>query len=87
MSFVAYVQKLSENGQQLSPLPSGEHCIKNFYSSITGDINNDKIVDRNDVVAFKPFLRQPATACPECDLDGDGTITILDARRLALLAK
>ncbi len=87
MSFVAYVQKLSENGQQLSPLPSGEHCIKNFYSSITGDINNDKIVDRNDVVAFKPYLRQPATACPECDLDGDGTITILDARRLALLAK
>lgn len=53
----------------------------------TGGFNNDKIVDRNDVVAFKPYLRQPATACPECDLDGDGTITILDARRLALLAK
>ena len=28
---------------------------------------------------------QPADVCPECDLDGDGMITALDARKLVLL--
>ncbi len=51
-------------------------------SDIPGDLNNDGIVDRSDLHVIRDYLRQPAEACPECDIDGDGRITILDARKL-----
>ncbi len=52
---------------------------------LRGDIDGNGVVDRDDVLALKPYLRQPATACPPCDLNGDGKIDGIDARQLALL--
>ena len=56
-----------------------------IYYIAKGDINADGTVDRDDLNEVKSYLRQPASACPECDLDGDGTITVRDARKLTQL--
>jgi hypothetical protein len=50
--------------------------------AIPGDLDGDGIVDRNDVNIIKTHRNQPASVCPECDIDEDGTITVLDARAL-----
>jgi len=47
-----------------------------------GDLNNDGIIDRNDVNIVLSHRNESAQECPECDIDGDGTITVLDARKL-----
>lgn len=47
-----------------------------------GDIDGNGVVDMNDVVIIQYNLRSPVESCPECDVDGDGAITILDARKL-----
>jgi Choice-of-anchor I domain len=47
-----------------------------------GDLGGDGDVDRDDVNIIKAHLGEPASVCPECDIDGDGVITILDARKL-----
>jgi len=53
--------------------------------AIQGDLDNDGDVDQNDLNILLTYRNQPASACPECDLDGDGVITVLDARKLVLL--
>lgn len=53
--------------------------------AIPGDLNHDGIVDRDDLNIILSYRNQPASVCPECDLDGDGMITALDARKLVLL--
>jgi len=50
--------------------------------SIPGDLDGDEDVDRDDTNIIKAYLNQPASVCPECDIDGDGIITGLDARKL-----
>jgi len=52
---------------------------------VIGDLDNDSDIDRNDLNILLTYRNQPASACPECDLDGDGIITVLDARKLVLL--
>jgi cysteine-rich repeat protein len=53
---------------------------------VPGDLNDDGIVDRNDVYIISSCRNQKADdVCPECDLDKDGMITILDARKLVLM--
>lgn len=47
-----------------------------------GDLNSDGIIDRNDINIINIFRNQPASANPACDIDGDGFITIFDARKL-----
>ena len=49
------------------------------------DLDGDSDIDRNDLMTITSFRNQPASSCPECDLDGDGVITGLDARKAVLL--
>ena len=53
--------------------------------SIQGDLDNDGDIDQNDLNILLSYRNQPASACPECDIDGDGIITVLDARKLVLM--
>ena len=48
-------------------------------------IYGDGVIDRNDVNIIYSYRNQPADALPEADIDGDGTITVLDARKLMLI--
>ncbi|MEM7828160.1 MAG: DUF333 domain-containing protein [Candidatus Aenigmatarchaeota archaeon] len=50
-----------------------------------GDLDGDGDVDQNDLNILLTYRNQSASACPSCDLDGDGIITVLDARKLVLL--
>ena len=52
---------------------------------VPGDLDEDGDIDRDDVNLIKANLNKPADTFPECDIDGDGTITILDARKLMLM--
>ena len=53
--------------------------------AVPGDLNFDGIIDRLDVAIITSNRNKPASAYPECDLDGDGKITVLDARKLTTL--
>ncbi len=48
------------------------------------DLDGQGDVDRNDVYILLGHRNQPASACPECDIDEDGVITVLDARKCVL---
>ncbi|MDM8522467.1 SBBP repeat-containing protein [Desulfococcaceae bacterium HSG8] len=50
-----------------------------------GDLNDDCVIDLDDVDIIGIHLNEDAGICMECDIDGDGTITVLDARKLVLL--
>jgi hypothetical protein len=54
-----------------------------FYSHL-GDADGNGVVARDDMTAMREHLRQPASSCPACDLNGDGVISIRDARLLIL---
>ena len=52
---------------------------------IPGDFDADGDVDRDDLNIILSNRNQPASVYPECDLDGDGMITVLDARKCVLM--
>ena len=54
--------------------------------SVTGDLDGDRDVDRDDLAVLHAARNQPAQGADDSrDLDGDGTVTALDARRLTQL--
>ena len=50
-----------------------------------GDLNGDGSVAPDDLAVIRYHRNQPADAFPAADLDGDGTITMRDARKLVRL--
>ena len=52
---------------------------------VRGDLDGDGDIDRNDLNILLGYRTQPASACIACDLDEDGTITVLDARKLVIM--
>lgn len=53
--------------------------------AITGDLDNDGDVDRDDLNILLAARGQAAAAGDPRDLDVDGQITVLDGRKLVLL--
>jgi len=62
---------------------NGSAVIYNLFA--LGDLDRDGCVGKNDAAILRTFLNRPLIECPECDLDGDDRITILDARKLVTL--
>lgn len=62
---------------------NGSAVVVNLY--LPGDIDRDGCVGKNDAAILRTFLNRPLIECPECDLNEDGKITILDARKLVTL--
>ncbi len=54
-------------------------------SILPGDLDHDGDVDRSDVNIVLRYRNKSAEECPECDIDGDGKITVLDARTVILM--
>ena len=81
---------LAEN-VPISDIPAQPYIIESTEEgikkkgAIQGDLDHDGDVDQDDLNILLTYRNQPATECPECDLDGDGVITVLDARKLVLL--
>lgn len=73
------------NISNLDQADSNNNGIGDVCEIIPGDLDGGGDVDRNDVYIIKAHLNQPASACPKCDLDGDGRITALDSRKLVIL--
>jgi len=53
--------------------------------SSDGDLNGDGIIDESDIEVIKSLKNKPAEINPLADLDNDGKITIMDARKLVLI--
>lgn len=58
-----------------------------YILTIKGDVDGSGIIDRADVNLLLSHNSQEASECPACDLDGNGIINVLDARRLVLLCE
>ncbi len=43
-----------------------------------GDVNLDGVIDRRDLDMISACYGKSVEECPECDLNGDGTIDVLD---------
>lgn len=50
-----------------------------------GDVNNDCVIDRADVNYILEHNRADLSECPQCDIDGDGSISLRDARKVLLM--
>jgi hypothetical protein len=47
-----------------------------------GDLNQDGVLDRKDMIFLREHLYQPLSECEACDLNGDGEITRRDMAKL-----
>ncbi|HEX2958875.1 MAG TPA: metallophosphoesterase [Chitinispirillaceae bacterium] len=50
-----------------------------------GDQNNDGVIDNADILIINSLRNKTAIQAPLADIDNDGIVTVLDARKLALL--
>lgn len=67
---------------------SGTTTLFNIEAALLGlpgDLDGNGSVDRDDIALMRFHRNQPAAALPAADIDGDGTITVLDMRKLVRL--
>lgn len=69
---------------QMTPtfLAENKQTSDELNDVISGDLNDDGIVDRSDLKILKHFLRQSSNNCEKCDLNNDGRITVRDVIKL-----
>src|SRR4030042_1707910 len=53
-------------------------CLPSLSFSAGTDVDSDGNVDLDDVIYVLPYLGDPSSECPECDVDGNGQITAND---------
>jgi hypothetical protein len=53
-----------------------------FDAKLYYDLNGDGVVDRADINIIRTHINQPASVCPKCDINRDGTIDMRDMRKL-----
>ena len=58
------------------------YTIEKTEAPMSGDMDGNGMVDRDDIAIIRFHRDQPATVCPSADMDGDGTITIRDSRKM-----
>ncbi len=63
----------------------GDGCSATCSDELPGDLDGDGDVDKGDATLLVGFRNMPLGSCVRCDLDGDGSITVLDGRKLTLL--
>jgi hypothetical protein len=73
------------NNEVIETMEDNNQKTDDYTVTRAGDFDGDNDVDQNDVNILLSYRNKPASACPTCDLDGDGMITALDARKLVLL--
>ena len=71
---------LLSNGEE-DDIVTFVHTLSDGY----GDIDQDGDVDNNDLAPILAAKNKPASADDARDLNSDGKIDVLDARKLALL--
>jgi hypothetical protein len=76
----AYVTGRSYGGSS-----NEDYATVKYIQTIEGDLNGDSDVDRDDLTIILSYRNDDASYCPECDMDHDGVITALDARKLVML--
>jgi len=81
----SYYWIIVANGQEDWQSSAAIYSFSVKKAQRSGDVDNDGDIDQNDLNILLTYRNQPASACPECDLDGDGVITVLDARKLVLM--
>ncbi|MBL0715891.1 MAG: metallophosphoesterase, partial [Desulfosarcina sp.] len=79
---------MDESGEVIRDSSGRPLFERRIYDDVTlmnraiSDLDDDGDTDRDDIAIIRQHLRQPAENCPNCDIDGDGSITILDARKI-----
>ncbi|TKB08201.1 choice-of-anchor O protein [Desulforhopalus sp. IMCC35007] len=56
-----------------------------YPQPIMGDTDSNGIIDMTDIYGLMSYRNQYSDKCPECDIDGDKIITVLDARKLMMM--
>ncbi len=79
---------MTEDGEIQRDIAGNPVFERRIYDDVTllhrsvSDLDDDGDTDRKDIRIVRKHMRQPLENCPNCDIDGDGRITIRDARKM-----
>lgn len=67
--------------QQVSVRAETTSVVDFVLKTMDMNLNGDEDIDQEDIMIINYLRGEDASVCPNCDMDGDGTITGLDARK------